>query len=200
MHEEYLPIKLIICGEVEVGKTSICSRFTDEFTETTQPTIMPCFHKYPVQVQDKHLVFHIWDTAGSERYRSINTSYYRGAKAAVIVYDITNEQTWEEVKIYWQNQIKENGLDDAVVCIVGNKCDLHEKRRVDKEMAERYCHQKGYLLFETSATKEIGVKELFQTIIEKVANTPSLLEPKQNGKIQLIARREEPKVEKSCCK
>merc|ERR1719499_1210296 len=100
MPEALGPLKLVIVGEVEVGKTSICGRLLGDWKTQQQATIMPCFHKYRLDCDGQEINFNIWDTAGAERYRSVNRSFYHNTKAAVIVYDITNRKSWDELKSY----------------------------------------------------------------------------------------------------
>jgi len=175
------PLKLVVVGEVEVGKTSICTRLLDEFQKHQQATIMPCFHKYQLDIDGRQLHFNIWDTAGAERYRSVNRSFYHNTKAAVIVYDITNRRTWEELQNYWVDEVKNEGHDDMVIAIVGNKCDLEEKRAVDKKSAQSYCQQNNFVFAETSALKDINVNKVFRELAKRTLEEPTLFEKPRGG-------------------
>jgi len=175
------PLKLVVVGEVEVGKTSLCGRLLGEFTRHQQATIMPCFHKYQLEVDNRQLHFNIWDTAGAERYRSVNRSFYHNTKAAVIVYDITNRRTWDELRNYWVEEVQTEGHDDMVIAIVGNKCDLEDKRAVAKDAAEEYCKMNGFVFAETSALKDVGVNEVFKALGRRTLQEPSLFEKQQGS-------------------
>jgi len=175
------PLKLVVVGEVEVGKTSICTRLLDEFQKHQQATIMPCFHKYQLDVDGRQLHFNIWDTAGAERYRSVNRSFYHNTKAAVIVYDITNRRTWEELQNYWVDEVKNEGHDDMVIAIVGNKCDLEEKRAVEKKAAQSYCQMNNFVFAETSALKDINVNKVFRELAKRTLEEPTLFEKPRGG-------------------
>jgi len=170
------PLKLVVVGEVEVGKTSLCGRLLGEFTRHQQATIMPCFHKYQFEVDNRQLHFNIWDTAGAERYRSVNRSFYHNTKAAVIVYDITNRRTWDELRNYWVEEVQTEGHDDMVIAIVGNKCDLEDKRAVAKDAAETYCKNAGFVFAEVSALKDIGVTEVFKALGRRTLQAPTLFD------------------------
>jgi small GTP-binding protein len=112
-----------------------------------------------IAVGDRTLMLHIWDTAGQEKYRSLAALYYRGAAAAVLVYDVTRMDTFEALK-YWINELKKLGPSDVIIAIAGNKCDL-KNREVPTEHAKGYAESVGALFFETSAKTAINVQELF---------------------------------------
>jgi len=174
------PLKLVIVGEVEVGKTSICGRLVEQYAKNQQATIMPCFHKYSLEIDGKTLNFNIWDTAGAERYRSVNRSFYHNTKAAVLVYDISNRRTWDELQNYWVEEVQNEGHDDMVIAIVGNKCDLEDKRAVAKSQAESYCKQNGFVFWETSATKDLNVRDVFRAIGKRCLQEETLFEQKNS--------------------
>jgi len=175
------PLKLVIVGEVEVGKTSLCGRLVDDYTKNQQATIMPCFHKYSLDIDGKTLNFNIWDTAGAERYRSVNRSFYHNTKAAVLVYDISNRRTWEELKNYWVEEVQNEGHDDMVIAIVGNKCDLDHKRAVAKNDVESYCKKNGFVFWETSATLPLNVQDVFRAIGKRCLQEETLFEQKKSA-------------------
>jgi len=175
------PLKLVVVGEVEVGKTSICGRLLDEFTKHSQATIMPCFHKYKLEIDGRRLDFNIWDTAGAERYRSVNRSFYHNTKAAVIVYDITNRRTWEELQNYWVEEVQNEGHDNMVIAIVGNKCDQEDKRAVAKSAAQDYCKMNNFVFAETSALRDVNVKKVFRDLARRTLEVESLFEKPKGG-------------------
>jgi len=115
--------------------------------------------------------FEIWDTAGQERYRSLAPMYYRGAAAAIVVYDITNKESFNGAKS-WIKELQRRGDPNVVIALAGNKADLHNKRRVEREEAKQYSDENDILFMETSAKHAIHVKELFLKIAERLPKTP----------------------------
>ncbi len=108
--------KVVLLGESGVGKTCIINRFiTDTFSDNEKSSAIPTFTKKTMtfdEFQGKNLKFEIWDTAGQEKYRALNKLFYQDAGVAILVYDVTNSQSFEEIRNYWYNQIKEFGLKD----------------------------------------------------------------------------------------
>ncbi|CUV05258.1 unnamed protein product [Cryptosporidium hominis] len=182
-----LHLKLVLLGDASVGKSCLVVRFSkDEFHEYQEPTIGAAFMTQSVNVDDDYTVkFEIWDTAGQERYRSLAPMYYRGAAAAIVVYDITNVETFQGAKS-WISELQNINNNDIVVALVGNKYDLESSRTVDSETARNYAKEKGILSFETSAKTGYNVQELFEEIARKLPNTKKLdsnnMSTENNGK------------------
>ncbi|POM84284.1 Ras family protein [Cryptosporidium meleagridis] len=170
-----LHLKLVLLGDASVGKSCLVVRFSkDEFHEYQEPTIGAAFMTQSVNVDDDYTVkFEIWDTAGQERYRSLAPMYYRGAAAAIVVYDITNVETFQGAKS-WISELQNINNNEIVVALVGNKYDLESSRTVDSETARNYAKEKGILSFETSAKTGYNVQELFEEIARKLPNTKKL--------------------------
>jgi len=119
--------KLVLLGDTAVGKSSSVERFVkNEFFEFQQPTIGAAFLTQSVQLDDFIVKFEIWDTAGQERYRSLAPMYYRGAAAALVVYDITSYDSFRGAKT-WIEELQRQGSSDIVIGLAGNKCDLEDK-------------------------------------------------------------------------
>merc|ERR1711988_1738984 len=130
--------KLVLLGDSAVGKSCLVVRFVrDEFFEFQEPTIGAAFLTQTVALDDATVKFEIWDTAGQERYRSLAPMYYRGAAAAIVVYDITNRDTFQRAK-QWVKELQRQGNPNIVIALAGNKSDLSTKRKVDPEEAESY--------------------------------------------------------------
>ncbi|XP_069796390.1 ras-related protein Rab-25b isoform X2 [Narcine bancroftii] len=122
--------KVVLIGESGVGKSNLLSRFTrNEFNHDTRTTIGVEFSTRTVQVNGVSVKTQIWDTAGLERYRAITSAYYRGAVGAMLVYDISKHQTYEQVECWWK-ELLDNADNNLVVMLVGNKSDLSELRTV----------------------------------------------------------------------
>jgi len=155
--------KLVLLGDASVGKSCLVVRFAKgEFYEYQEPTIGAAFMTQTVQHGDSTVKFEIWDTAGQERYRSLAPMYYRGAAAAVVVYDITSKESFDAAKSW----VVELQSTDTLIALAGNKSDLdgNGNRAVEKEVAEAYAHGCGILFMETSAKSGQNVTDLFQEI------------------------------------
>ncbi|NP_001089868.1 uncharacterized protein LOC734934 [Xenopus laevis] len=161
--------KVVLIGESGVGKTNLLSRFTrNEFSHDSRTTIGVEFSTRTLTV-DGHLVkSQIWDTAGLERYRAITSAYYRGAVGALLVYDITKHQSYENVD-RWLKELYDHADASIVVMLVGNKCDLKdEAQEVPSEEAKAYAEQNGLLFIETSALDATNVEVAFETILRDI--------------------------------
>ncbi|CAF3872289.1 unnamed protein product [Rotaria magnacalcarata] len=158
--------KLLIIGNSSVGKTSFLFRYADDsFTSAFVSTVGIDFKVKTVFRHDKRVKLQIWDTAGQERYRTITTAYYRGAMGFILMYDITNEESFNAVQD-WCTQIKMYSWDNAQVVLVGNKCDLEQDRAVTEERGKRLADQLGLEFFETSAKENINVKSVFERLVD----------------------------------
>lgn len=109
----------------------------------------------------------IWDTAGQEKYHSLAPLYYRGAAAAIIVYDITNQQSFNTLKD-WVTELQSQAPRDMVLVIAGNKCDLQSSREVETSTAQRYAEEMGAAFFETSAKDDDGIRDIFTEIVKRL--------------------------------
>eukprot|EP00918_Siedleckia_nematoides_P101669 GHVU01222176.1.p1 GENE.GHVU01222176.1~~GHVU01222176.1.p1 ORF type:complete len:214 (-),score=25.81 GHVU01222176.1:1008-1649(-) len=160
--------KLVLLGDASVGKSCVVLRFAkDEFYEFQEPTIGAAFVTQTVHLGDSVVKFEIWDTAGQERYRSLAPMYYRGAAAAIIVYDITSKESFEGAKS-WVSELQAVHSPELILALAGNKSDLENLRRVDTEYARSYAEANNLLFMETSAKNGHNVKELFHAIAERV--------------------------------
>ncbi|XP_012675248.2 ras-related protein Rab-5B isoform X1 [Clupea harengus] len=150
--------KLVLLGDMAVGKSSLVLRFVkgqfDEFQETT---IGAAFLAQSVCLDDTTVKFEIWDTAGQERYHSLAPMYYRGAQAAIVVFDITKPETFERAKA-WVKELQRQASPNIVIALAGNKADLAEKRLVEYEDAQTYAEDIGLLFMETSAKTAMNRK------------------------------------------
>lgn len=155
-------LKVCLLGDTGVGKSSIVCRFVqDHFDHNISPTIGASFMTKTVPCGNELHKFLIWDTAGQERFHSLAPMYYRGSAAAVIVYDITKQDSFHTLK-KWVKELKEHGPENIVMAIAGNKCDLSDIREVPLKDAKEYAESIGALVVETSAKNAINIEELFQ--------------------------------------
>uniref|UniRef100_A0A5K3FF94 small monomeric GTPase n=1 Tax=Mesocestoides corti TaxID=53468 RepID=A0A5K3FF94_MESCO len=158
--------KLLIIGNSSVGKTSFLVRYAeDSFTSAFVSTVGIDFKVKTVFRQDKRVKLQIWDTAGQERYRTITTAYYRGALGFILMYDITNEDSFNAVRD-WVTQIKTYSWDNAQVVLVGNKSDLASERQITTERGRALADTLGLNFFETSAKDNVNVKAVFDLMVD----------------------------------
>ena len=161
--EIHISYKLVILGEVAVGKSSIAQRFVNgKFTNLHNPTVGALFLTKKIKVNDKYIKYDIWDTAGQERYHSLTPMYYKNARAAVVVFDVTSSSSFERAQ-KWMTELFEKATPGIVIALCGNKIDL-ENRQVSKEEAEEYANKVGWLYMEVSAKTNENIDELFNQI------------------------------------
>jgi len=164
--------KLVLLGDAAVGKSCLVVRFVrDEFFEFQEPTIGAAFLTQTVQCDDATVKFEIWDTAGQERYRSLAPMYYRGAAAAIVVYDITDPDSFAGAKS-WVKELQRRGDPNVIIALAGNKADLESRRKVSLEEAENYALENQILHLVTSAKDGSNVKSLFVEIAKKLPKNP----------------------------
>lgn len=160
-------------------------RFTsDQFSHVHDLTIGVEFGSRILTIEDKQVKLSCWDTAGQESFRSITRSYYRGAAGALLVYDITRRDTFEQV-LSWLEDARAHSGSDMVVVLVGNKADLEHRRQVSREEGENFAKEHGLMFIETSAKESINVEEAFtitaKAIYEKVKNGTLDVTSEQHG-------------------
>jgi len=160
--------KIVLLGDTGVGKTSIALRFTqDTFNSRTNPTIGASFLMKNMVIDEKKIKLQIWDTAGQERFRSLAPMYYRGASAALLVYDITSATSFNKVK-EWVNELKLNVPEDIILVVVGNKADREKYRQLKSEQGLEYASSVGASFTETSAKSKQGIDEVFNEIAKRL--------------------------------
>ncbi|XP_048423222.1 ras-related protein RHN1-like isoform X1 [Pyrus x bretschneideri] len=187
--------KLVLLGDMGTGKTSLVLRFvTGKFLEYQESTIGAAFFTQVLSLNEATIKFDIWDTAGQERYHSLAPMYYRGAAAAVVVYDITSMESFVRAK-KWVQELQRQANPTLIMFLAGNKADLKEKRKVGSEEAEQYAKEHGLVFLETSAKTAQNVNELFYEIAKKVAKAS----PSRQAGIKLHIRSQQPSRRVFCC-
>ncbi|CDY10274.1 BnaC05g05170D [Brassica napus] len=167
-HEYDYLFKIVLIGDSGVGKSNILSRFTrNEFCLESKSTIGVEFATRTLQVEGKTVKAQIWDTAGQERYRAITSAYYRGAVGALLVYDITKRQTFENV-LRWLRELRDHADSNIVIMMAGNKSDLNHLRSVADEDGRSLAEKEGLSFLETSALEASNIEKAFQTILSEI--------------------------------
>ncbi|KAK9839170.1 hypothetical protein WJX74_010897 [Apatococcus lobatus] len=165
---DYL-IKLLLIGDSGVGKSCLLLRFSeDSFTSSFITTIGIDFKIKKILLDNKWIKLQIWDTAGQERFRTITSAYYRGAMGILLVYDVTDEASFNNIR-NWMRNIEQHASDTVNKVLVGNKCDMDEsKRAVPTSKGQALADEFGIRFFETSAKNNSNVDEVFQAVAKDV--------------------------------
>ncbi|XWS77329.1 hypothetical protein CRYUN_Cryun01aG0251600 [Craigia yunnanensis] len=195
---DYL-FKLLLIGDSGVGKSCLLLRFADDsYIESYISTIGVDFKIRTVEQDGKTIKLQIWDTAGQERFRTITSSYYRGAHGIIIVYDVTDQESFNNVK-QWLNEIDRYASDNVNKLLVGNKCDLTANKVVSYETAKAFADEVGIPFLETSAKDATNVEQAFMamaaSIKDRMASQPAM----NNAKPQTVQIRGQPVAQKSGC-
>ncbi|ERN09453.1 hypothetical protein AMTRI_Chr09g32420 [Amborella trichopoda] len=193
----YIPAKLVLLGEMGTGKSSLVLRFVKgQFFDYQESTIGAAFFTQTLAVNETTAKFEIWDTAGQERYHSLAPMYYRGAAAAIVVYDISNTDSFTRAK-KWVEELRQHGNPNMVIALAGNKADLVDNKQVEAEVAQTYAQDNGLLFLETSAKTAQGVNELFLEIARRLPKA----NPTQPSRMIVVDRSSERLVSTSyyCC-
>ena len=183
-----ISLKIVLIGEAGVGKTSIISQFTDQiFQEDLQASTGGTFCSKSLKLDNgKTIKFEIWDTAGQERYRSLTKLFYKDSNAAILVYDITRQDSFDEIKSYWAKQITNEATNSKIILVIdANKSDLTEKEEVDESEARKFAEELGAIFCSTSAKSSIGINDLFFEIAKKFMGNNEIKVKKEKESNQL---------------
>ena len=160
--------KIIIIGDLASGKTNILAKYlTNTFEPNSTPTIGVEMKVKDFKIKEDLVKAQFWDTAGQEKYDSLTTSYYKGAKGALIVYDITQKSSFDKIESLLK-KLRDNSNKNVSVILVGNKCDLEDNREVLKEDGEELAKKLKIKFMEVSAKTGENLDKLFQNLIDEV--------------------------------
>jgi len=176
---DYL-FKLLLIGNSGVGKSCMLLRYSENsFTTNFFNTIGVDFKIKSIVLDGKNIKLQIWDTAGQDRFRTITCSYYRGAQGIMVVYDVTDRDSFDNIK-NWMGEIDKYAQENVIRVLIANKCDMNDKRKVSYEEGQELAKQFGVMFFETSAKSANNIDMAFQaiarTIMEKMATAPLKIE------------------------
>eukprot|EP00341_Mesodinium_pulex_P010414 CAMPEP_0116922212 /NCGR_PEP_ID=MMETSP0467-20121206/22123_1 /TAXON_ID=283647 /ORGANISM="Mesodinium pulex, Strain SPMC105" /LENGTH=199 /DNA_ID=CAMNT_0004600491 /DNA_START=18 /DNA_END=617 /DNA_ORIENTATION=- len=167
-------VKVVLLGDTGVGKSSLVLRFvTNNFKPYSESTIGASFMSKMIMVDGKPIKFQIWDTAGQEKYHSLAPMYYRGAAAAIIVYDITRANTFKTLK-NWVEELKAQGPQEIAIAVAGNKADLEDQREIESAAAAAYAQEIGAMYLETSAKDDLNVHDIFVQLSQRLPPPPEV--------------------------
>jgi len=177
---DYL-FKLLLIGDSGVGKSCLLLRFADDtYTESYISTIGVDFKIRTIELEGKTVKLQIWDTAGQERFRTITSSYYRGAHGIIVVYDVTDETTFQNVK-QWLQEIERYACEGVNKLLVGNKADLSGSRAVEYQNAKQFADQLNIPFLETSAKDATNVEQAFLTMAKQIKDRMGASAMQNNG-------------------
>lgn len=172
-----LSFKILLIGDSGVGKSSLLVSFVSNSVQDLAPTIGVDFKIKLLTVGGKRLKLTIWDTAGQERFRTLTSSYYRGAQGIILVYDVTRRDTFTNLSDVWAKEVDLYSTNqDCVKMLVGNKVDRESERVVSREEGIALAMEHGCLFLECSAKTRENVEQCFEELALKIMEVPSLLE------------------------
>eukprot|EP00731_Ephydatia_muelleri_P027921 Em0019g794a len=198
---DYL-FKLLLIGTTGVGKSSLLLRFTDDtYTDTYITTIGVDFKIRTMSMDDgKTVKLQIWDTAGQERFKTITSSYYRGANGIIIVYDVTDQDSFTDIKM-WLKEVEKYSSANVCKVLIGNKSDLTSKRVIDYKVGKEFADQLKMPFLETSARDSTNVEQAFLIMVGEIkrAQEPSIGRSGDTSLVHIQPSHPVKDQKKSCC-
>ena len=199
--------KIILVGDSAVGKTSIIARYLNKYSPHITTTINTSFYSKLVYIDNYKINFQIWDTVGQEKYRSLNSLFFKDANICILVYDITNEESFNNIKNYWYESVITNGSEGVICGIAGNKSDLYEYEKVDKNEVKEFCNEINGIFRFTSAKNNYCIDELFKELGEKFMNSDFMKKIKEKDEkakeemeqFKIGQKKNEKKDKRGCC-
>ena len=193
--------KVLLIGNSDVGKSSLILRYVDQiWNDVFVPTIGVDFKVKSIEVDKKLVKMQIWDTAGQERFRNVISSYFKGAHGILLIYDITSRESFKELE-NWLGEVERHASSQVLKILIGNKCDLEEKRAIQKDEGEAFAMRNGMQFIETSAKNNTNVSEAFEALakimVESSNKRNAIKIEKKNIKVEKGADLNVKK--KNCC-
>ena len=198
-----IPCKMILVGDSGVGKTSMINRYLNEYSNSVTPTISTSYFNKLETINDYKINLQIWDTVGQEKYRSLNSLFFKDAHICLMVFDITKESSFKSIKEYWYQAVISNGLEGVIFGIAGNKNDLYMNEKVEKNEVKEFTKQINAIFQYTSAKDNVCIDKLFKELGNKFASSNFMLEvgseyfESRNDSFQID--NEDNKDKKRCC-
>ena len=156
--------KVLLLGNSDVGKSSLLLRYVDSvWSDTFVPTIGVDFKVKTIDINDKKVKLQIWDTAGQERFRNVVSTYFRGAHGILLIYDVTNRESFKNLE-NWLIEIEKNASENVLKILIGNKNDLEDERDITPDEGKAFANRNGMQFIETSAKMNTNVNEAFETL------------------------------------
>ena len=194
--------KVLLLGNSNVGKSSLFLRFVDDiWNDTFVPTIGVDFKIKTFNIDEKKIKMQIWDTAGQERFKNIIASYYRGAHGILLIYDVTDKESFKNLS-NWLIEIEKNASKNVLKVLIGNKTDLEEKRVITYNQGKEFADSYGLKYIETSAKKNLNVNEAFETLGRELmqASDDKKIGKSKDKKISVTKAEDlKKKKKKGCC-
>lgn len=183
-----LMFKIVIIGDSGVGKSNLMTRYTsDEFNQDSPSTIGVEFMTKADKINGRDCKVQIWDTAGQERFKAISRSIYHGAKGAMLVYDITNQTSFDAIP-GWLQELRVHVHTTCSIFLIGNKCDLEHLRVVKREAADKFARENGLSFLETSALDKTNVDKSFSWLVKQIYDVVA------TGPVESSAAKNKPKI------
>ena len=194
MVEDEPPLyKILLLGDSTVGKTCFLLRYTDDTFLDLHMATIGLDYRLKTMILDDHRIVKVqlWDTAGQDKFRAITRNYYKGAGGIILIYDVTNIKSFENIK-KWINEIKEEISEKVTIVLIGNKIDNEGERKISKDQGEKLASEYGVQFFETSAKTGQGINESVFYLVQKIVEADP--EIKNKGKRLIIKNKN-----KRCC-
>ena len=191
--------KILLLGESCVGKTCILLKYVEgTFSQNICSTIGVDFMEKIIDYGDTKAHLQIWDTSGQEKYKSIGLNFLRNADGVILVFDLTQKDTFEQMK-QWLNDVNEI-CDDVKIIILGNKSDLKDERKVEEEIANNFAEKLNYKYFETSAKEGTNIENAFKAMADLLMDpqTREIINNKRHRGNSVLTKKNN--IKKGCCK
>ena len=199
--------QILLIGDSSVGKTSLIQRYVNGIFKDEKDVYLPTvgldFYTKHEIINNMNVEVRLWDTAGQERFKSLTPNYFKNAEGVMLTYDITNMESFENLK-YWINSIKTHLGDKNIfipIIIVGNKLDMEDKRKITKENADKLSKEYNYKYFETSAKTGEGVDDAVRDLVNQILEKSDKFEEERNERnsVKINENQEDNPKKKGCC-